>query len=674
MQIDLDNCILELQKPESERNIEKIVKYIRTLKGFVNILNDTNEDFNYYLNECAKILKYSQREKDEIIVQQGEKGDSFFLILKGSVSFLVSRPKLYELTKEEYLLHLFKLRKNHSNELLRQCLQLNSYTYPIDGSFDFFIKDIVFKKIKNEDILKNKELYTKAKELYDYIKSENSNKIIYKKSIEEYIEMNNIEIDINNTEYLYDNKEKERKKVNIPNYIVISKCGKGETFGELALEQNAGKRQATVITNEPTDFAIIYRNQYNNLLKNSVEKAKKKFFSVINNYNIFIQIPQFALDKKYYKLFTMKKFEKGINLIEQNKNLNILYFIINGEYEISTNRNIKEVNDLIIYYKKYIRKYGIKSDYKLYNPNEEERENDDLNLNKKFKSEEQNNILFERKYIKLTILQERDILGLNNLMIPIDNNNSKGLINCKTLVGKSEVYELDLNQFYFICQVEDGVKDFTIEYEINKMKMLIQRLQIHKKRIYNSIHKKEIERSDQAYKKQLFERSIHQRNRLHSLEANQILESDEIKNFMDKIEKEKEMKKRKLLMEDEKKKENNNISLYKKTNVNLPQINSPHASIKIFLNSPKKRSRNELVYDLYKDNLKQKNLYEGVFNSYAFTESNVNKKEKQKENKKDIHKLYKSMRGRNRKGFYDALILDRFNSCYQYALMTLNSE
>ncbi len=127
--------------------------------------------------------------------------------------------------------------------------------------------------------------------------------------------------------------------------------------------------------------------------------------------------------------------------------------------------------------------------------------------------------------------------------------------------------------------------------------MLIQRLQIHKKRIYNSIHKKEIERSDQAYKKQLFERSIHQRNRLHSLEANQILESDEIKNFMDKIEKEKEMKKRKLLMEEEKKKENN-ISLIKKSNINLPQINSPHSSIKIFLNSPKKKSRNEIVYDL----------------------------------------------------------------------------
>ena len=665
MQIDLDNCILELQKPESERNIEKIVKYIRTLKGFVNILNDTNEDFNYYLNECAKILKYSQREKDEIIVEQGEKGDSFFLLLKGSVSFLVSRPKTYELTKEEYILHLFKLRKNNSTELLEQCLQLNSFIYPIEESFDLFIKDIVFKKIKSEDILNNNELMTKAKELYDYIKSENSNKKIYKKSIEEYIEMNKLNIE-RNEENLYHKEEKEKKIVKIPNYIVISKCGKGETFGELALEQQTGKRQATVITNEPTDFAIIYRNQYNNLLKNSIEKAKKKFYSVVNNYNIFVQISPYALDKKYYKLFTLKKFEKGINLIEQNQNLNTIFFIINGEYEISTNRNIKEVNDLIIYYKKYIRKYGNKSDYKLFNPIDEERENDDLNLNKKFKSEEQNNILFERKYIKLSILQERDILGMNNLMIPIDNNNSKGLINCKTLSAKSEVYELDLNQFYFICEVEDGVKDLTIEYEINKMKMLIQRLQIHKKRIYNSIYKKEIERSNQAYKKQLFERSIHQRNRLHSLEANQILESDEIKNFMEKIEKEKEMKRKKLLMENEKKE--NNFTLYKKSNVNLPQINSPHSNIRIFFNSPKKKSRNEIVYDLYKDNFKQKNLYEGVFNSYAFTESNENKKEK------DIHKIYKSMRRKSKKGIYDALILDRFNSCFQYALMNLNSD
>ena len=108
---DFEKCIIELQKPEKERDLPTILKYIQTLKGFVNILKLTNDDFNFNLTECAKILNYSRREENEIIVEEGEKGDSFFLLLKGSVSFLISKQKQYEMTKEEYLFHLFKLRK-----------------------------------------------------------------------------------------------------------------------------------------------------------------------------------------------------------------------------------------------------------------------------------------------------------------------------------------------------------------------------------------------------------------------------------------------------------------------------------------------------------------------------------------------------------------------------------
>ena len=129
---EYDNCIIELQKPEKERNIPVILKYIQTLKGFVNILKLTNEDFHFNLKECAKILNYSQKEENIIIVEEGEKGDSFFLILKGSVTFLVSKKAKYEMTKQQYILHLFKLRKNNSNELLKQCLQLNSLVFPIE--------------------------------------------------------------------------------------------------------------------------------------------------------------------------------------------------------------------------------------------------------------------------------------------------------------------------------------------------------------------------------------------------------------------------------------------------------------------------------------------------------------------------------------------------------------
>ena len=157
------NCITELQKPEKERNIPVILKYIQTLKGFVNILKLTNEDFNFNLQECAKILNYSQKEGNIIIVEEGEKGDSFFLILKGSVTFLVSKKEQYEMTKQQYILHLFKLRKNNSNELLKQCLQFNSLVFPIEDSFDNFIKNIVKKKLKDIELIENKLIYSNFK-------------------------------------------------------------------------------------------------------------------------------------------------------------------------------------------------------------------------------------------------------------------------------------------------------------------------------------------------------------------------------------------------------------------------------------------------------------------------------------------------------------------------------
>ena len=155
-----------------------------------------------------------------IIVEEGEKGDSFFLILKGSVTFLVSKKEQYEMTKQQYILHLFKLRKNNSNELLKQCLQLNSLVFPIEDSFDNFLKSIVKKKIKDIELIENKLIYSKAKELYNYIK--NNNKKETNITIEDYIKRNNFENEDEESEYSNDKEKEQIKKiVIIPNYIVI---------------------------------------------------------------------------------------------------------------------------------------------------------------------------------------------------------------------------------------------------------------------------------------------------------------------------------------------------------------------------------------------------------------------------------------------------------------------
>ena len=314
----------------------------------------------------------------------------------------------------------------------------------------------------------------------------------------------------------------------------------------------------------------------------------------------------------------MRKLEKGVDLIEQNKENDCVYFIIDGDFEVFTNRNIKEVNDLIIYYKKYIRKFGSKLDYKLYNPEEELRENDDLIMNKKFKSKEQNEILFQRNYIKLNLFQDREIIGVNNLMSSINESISKGLVNCKTISNNSQVYELERNQFSFICEVEDGVLDYTIEYEINKMKMVIQRLQIHKKRVYNSIYKKEKEYSDKAFQIRIKNLQLKQKNRVRKLEVNQIIENEEMKSFMEQIEKEKEIKRK--MNENEKKKKKNPFIFYNTKNINLPYINNSNGNLFSI-----KKNKNDFLNKV-KVNLIGKNLYESAFNSYVLSESNENDK------------------------------------------------
>ena len=208
MNDSLEKCILELQKPEKERNIEIIVKYIKTLKGYINILKFSEEEFETNLIESAKILKYSDKEKNEIVVEEGDKGDSFYLLLKGSCVFLVSKLTTYEMTKEEYMFHLFKLRKNNSNELLRQCLLYNNLSFPIDESFDVLIKNIVNKKTKGGEFLDNENIINGAKELYNYLKKNNTNKTKLK-SIEEYIERNNVNQQI----YKIIISEEEKKKI-----------------------------------------------------------------------------------------------------------------------------------------------------------------------------------------------------------------------------------------------------------------------------------------------------------------------------------------------------------------------------------------------------------------------------------------------------------------------------
>ena len=75
-------------------------------------------------------------------------------------------------------------------------------------------------------------------------------------------------------------------------------------------------------------------------------------------------------EKKYYNFFKYQKCERNQMLVRENEKNETIFFTLNGEYEISTNRNIVEVNNLIIQYKKTLIKLQQNTKKNLFNTEE----------------------------------------------------------------------------------------------------------------------------------------------------------------------------------------------------------------------------------------------------------------------------------------------------------------
>ena len=111
-----DLCINSLIQFPSYRNkevIDLIKPYLKELIGLMDIVSkEKNEEIvDKTISQIAMNLQYKKIEKDKFICKYGEKGNHFYIILKGKVVFLV--PKLVKcyLNECEYIYYLLKLKK-----------------------------------------------------------------------------------------------------------------------------------------------------------------------------------------------------------------------------------------------------------------------------------------------------------------------------------------------------------------------------------------------------------------------------------------------------------------------------------------------------------------------------------------------------------------------------------
>ena len=133
--------------------------------------------------------------KNEVIFQQGDIGEKFYIVLNGHFKKLVLRHYEYNMSEEEYILFLLQLRMNNQTEIIRQCNHYNSiiYSKPYDN-FDTFVLDLSNNATKEGIYLDSENIIEKSKEVNSKISKENNtfiNEKIYL-TPEKYIEMNKV--------------------------------------------------------------------------------------------------------------------------------------------------------------------------------------------------------------------------------------------------------------------------------------------------------------------------------------------------------------------------------------------------------------------------------------------------------------------------------------------------
>ena len=539
-----NNCINEILKNEDNKKNkeEAIYRYLKSLKGFICLLkNQTTLDYEYILKEISSIIKLKKICKNELIYQQGEIGKYFYILLNGHLKVLILRPYEYYMSEEEYILFLLQSRLNNQTQILNLCNHYNSLIYPIPyDNFDTFVKDLSNRATKAGLYLDSKNAIKKAKEISEIIfkgNEESSNK--NKKTIlspEEYIRKHKVSDNvicntllinnyINNSfnHIIEDNSNKiklimkDRKKVIIPIYEVFSDLETGASFGELALENSGHIREASIISVQDESYlGYIEKKDYDSLIHESIDKRNKNIFNIVLYFSLYRVLNQSLFEKKYLKFFKEKIFDINSYIFNEGDEIGEMYFITEGEYEISVNKNIIEVYELIIKYKEILKKI-INKNHKIsenyLNTEEEKKQVNSLILNQKYRTTVSNNLITDKKYIKLNILYEKDIIGFSDVFLyndekenyKNDNDNNfnkplviygeqvkkKCLVTCKCLTYNCHTYCLNNNIFNNLYYNEGNNNFSAKKLEIRKICIMIKRLQTHKNYIFSLISKEQ---------------------------------------------------------------------------------------------------------------------------------------------------------------------------------------
>ena len=471
------DCIAGLQIPSQQRTTTQIMHmlpYMESLYSFMDIIKtDNKEKYNDILIELCKQMEYKAIPSNNFALRYGERGNHLYLILSGKVAILIVQNIKCYLNEEEYITHLLNLRKHDEIELLKYTLTLNNTQFYIDDNFDEFVQEL---SLKRNNTTHSKHFIKQVIETLRYIKRGSKSSSSQQEEQQELTPQSFID-EINYKDISLD--KDSRKLLYIPQYVHVNDFTKGQIFGYFALENKSKKRTATLITLEDCEFAEINKETYELLLKTLFEKSRKQCYDIIYSFSIYQSIRKSVFENSYYNFFNYEHNERGTSIINETEPINKVYIIRNGDCSLSTFKSIYELNELIIIYKNYL---GIPSTY-------EEQQNEEFLLSKNFKSNLFREFVFEKKRVNVIKINNRDVLGLDDMLIGKVDNVPHFTVNCESSI--CEYYTIDKKNYDILYSREKSIEQDQRSYICKKMLCYIERINTYKKRMFNVLESKD---------------------------------------------------------------------------------------------------------------------------------------------------------------------------------------
>ena len=121
--------------------IELLKTYFLSFPKLVNLFLPLNININDMMTRLASQIKYEKKGKNKILFKEGDKGDKFYIILKGEVGILIPQEKKINCCPTEYLKYLIFLHLYQEKSLINKLLMVNREILKMDERIFYALMD-----------------------------------------------------------------------------------------------------------------------------------------------------------------------------------------------------------------------------------------------------------------------------------------------------------------------------------------------------------------------------------------------------------------------------------------------------------------------------------------------------------------------------------------------------